>query len=188
VNLAEFVDAHPFISLGISHAFLFVAGYLLKTVRVGFTVNRIYDEWLAAEADPLTQEYLRSPIRDAVIPVDEDDWTGYQQAVRPTQVIQVGARPEPEPEPETTRNWDVYLAELPRQNPAAAPVSPAFAYLGTPGYVGRHSAEGRTETQVRALNTSTGSFPVLNPNALRVLDQGWRDNVPILETRELELV
>jgi len=188
VNLAEFVQAHPFISLGFSHAFIFVAGYLLKTVRVGFKENRLWDEWMASEEDPLTQEYLRSPIRDSVIPVEEDDWTEYQKSVRPTQVIQVGARPEPVT---ATRNYDVYLDDLPTQQTSLpeAPVSPAMAaYFGTPNYRGRHSSEGRSEAAVRALNTATGTIPVINPNALRVLDQGWRANTPVPEVRELELV
>jgi hypothetical protein len=189
----EFVQNHPFISLGLSHAFIFAAGYLLNHVRNGFKADRLWQEWMAAEEDPLCKEYLRNPIRDAAIPRDEDDWTGYQQAVRPTQVIEVGVRPSHEVLDDyvPTRNYNVYLESLPSQTQVLpeAPVSPAMAaYFGTPNYVGRHSSEGRTEAALRALNTATGSMPVINTNATLILSPEWRRNMGLPEVRELELV
>ena len=185
--IAQFVSAHPFISLGISHAFIFLAGYLLCHIRAGFKANKLWDEWEAAESDPLVDEYLHNPIREAVIPEEDDDWTGYQQTIRPatTEVIPVGRRP---------RTYDTYLDELPTRaidTLPEAPVSPAMAaYFGTPGYVGRHSAEGRTDAELRALNTSTGTFPRIDwdGDAARVLCGDWRGNAEIPHVRELELV
>lgn len=194
--IAQFVSQHPFISLGISHAFMFLAGYILHHFRNSLKINRLWDEWEASEEDPLVEEYLHNPIRDAVIPEYDDDWTGYQQAVRPTQTIQVGVRPSHEVLDDyvpPTRNWDTYLANLPVQRetaPSDSPVSPAMvAYFGTPGYVGRHSTEGRTEAEVRALNTATGSFPAVNwDEDAYVLRQNWKDNAVLPPPRELELV
>lgn len=191
--MIEFIQNHPLITFGVSNAFVFVAGYLLCHVRNGFKANRLWNEWVAAEQDPLCKEYLHNPIRDAEIPQDEDDWTGYQQTVRPTQVIEVGVRPSHEviDDHVPTRKFNVYLEALPSQTQVLpeAPVSPAMVtYFGTPGYVGRHSAEGRSEAAVRALNTATGSMPVINKNALRILSPDWRNDTTLPEVRELELV
>mgnify|MGYP003575934747 FL=1 len=185
--IAQFIEQHPFITLAITHAFIFTAGYLLSTVRSGFKANKLWDEWVAAEEDPLTKEYLHNPIRDAVIPQEDDDWDEYQRSVRPlqtTQVLTVGARP---------RSYDTYLEKLPTERLGTipeAPVSPAMAsYFGTPNYVGRHSAEGRTEAEVRALNTPPGSFPAIDwDQSSRVLCGDWRENAEIPETKELVLV
>jgi len=180
--IEQFVQDH----LGLTIAILCLAsGFAGAALTAGIQAYRTNKAWDLADNQRLYDEYLKNPIR---VDDEEDDWTEYQQTVRPQRqyepVRQVSlAVTEIRP----VRNYDVYLD--------AIPVSPApTSYLGTEGYVGRHNRDGRTEAQVRALNTSTGTFKVV-PIDIRGyrapapgytwLDESWRKEGRLPEVHEL---
>ena len=172
-------------NLGWTIAILCLAsGFAGAALATGIQAWRTNKAWDAADNQRLYDEYLKNPI----IVDDEDDWTEYQQTVRPERATQPIRRVSLDTtEIRPARNYDVYLD--------AIPVSPATtSYLGTEGYVGRHSRDGRTEAQARALNTSTGTFKVvtIDIKANRApapgytwLDESWRKEGRLPEVHEL---
>lgn len=144
--IAQFIDQHVYVSMSIVGAAMLIIGYAAGDWRRLLRTERLEND---RDSTHLLWQYENNPL-----PAEDDlddDWTGYQERIRPETAARLDAMTELAiTEVRQARNFTAYTREIPEAYD--------IPWDGTPGYQPRHSAEPYTEVQVRTLNTSTCEF------------------------------